>query len=94
MLSEIGIFNLQGCKRVIENENISESTFIGTFITPKGSLVINYSSEIIGGSNLYVLGNDITTYATFKDGEYSKYLYVKVKIDVSQNDFRVVTISY
>ena len=78
--------------QIIDNESIT--TFIGTFITPKGTLVINYAANLVTSNQLYVVGQNFVTYATYKSGDYAKYLYVKVSIDVSENNFRVVTISY
>jgi hypothetical protein len=89
-----GSWKVNRYQRENSNENLSTSTFIGTLTTSKGTLVINYAAEIINDNNLYVIGQDFVTYATYKSGEYSKYLNVKVRIDVSYNDYRVVTISY
>jgi hypothetical protein len=84
--------------RFTRNE-VSESkiivTFIGTIvINDKGTLVFNYASEIETGTNLYVVGQSFNAFATYKGGFYSKYLNVKISIDASNNDYRVVTISY
>ena len=72
----------------------SNITFLGTLNTTKGTLVFNYAGNINVFSNLYVLNQDFTTYATYKGGEYGKYLNVKININVENNDYRVVTISY
>ena len=83
--------------RFTRNDPITETsnlTFLGTLSTMKGTLVFNYAGDINVFSNLYVLDQDFTTYATYKGGEYGKYLNVKININVANNDYRVVTISY
>lgn len=89
-----GNYKVNRFQRDIFDVDLSTSTFIGTITTNKGTLIINYAGEIIKNNNLYLLGQKFTTYATYKSGEYLKYLNVKVSIDVSNNDYRVMTISY
>jgi len=89
-----GTFKVNRFTRQDANDPISTLTFIGTLSTPKGVLVFNYAGDIIAVNNLYVIGQNFTSYATYKGGEYGKYLNVKVNIDASYNDYRVVTVSY
>ena len=89
-----GTFKVNRFTRDNPNTNISTVTFLGTLSTTKGTLVFNYAGNIDVFNNLYVLNQDFITYATYKGGDYSKYLYVKISINVSDNDYRVVTISY
>ena len=89
-----GTYKVNRFTRQNLNDNLSNVTFIGTITTSKGTLVINYAGNIITSNNLYVLGQNFTTFATYKGGIYSQYINVKVSIDVSHNDYRVVTISY
>jgi hypothetical protein len=89
-----GLFNVNRFTRQDANDDISTLTFIGTLTTPLGTLVFNYAGEIIKNNNLYVIGQNFVSYATYKGGEYGKYLNVKVSIDVSNNSYRVVTVSY
>ena len=75
-------------------ETISTVIFIGSFTTAKGILVFNYAGNIVDNTNLYVLNQDFTTFATYKGGQYQNYLNVRIQINVKYNDYRVVTISY
>lgn len=89
-----GTFKVNRFTRNNPNTDISNVTFIGTISTTKGTLVFNYAGNINTSNNLYVLNQDFITYATYKGDEYGKYLNVKISINASNNDYRVVTISY
>lgn len=89
-----GFFKVNRFAREVNSINTSILTFIGTIVTPKGNLIINYAGETNKNDNLYVLNQDFISNATYKGGEYNKYLNVKVSINVSNNDYRVMTISY
>ncbi len=91
---ESGNWKVNRFSRNMSITDTSTQTFIGTIITPKGCLVINYATQIISNTNLYVIGQNLSTYAVYKSGEYSKYINVRVDIDVSNNHYRVMTISY
>jgi len=89
-----GIFEVNRFFRFLKNQDIKISTFIATIITSRGTLTINYAGFLLTDSGLYVKGQNFTTFATYKSGEYANYINVKVSIDVSDDTFRVVTISY
>lgn len=92
--NKAGTFKVNRFTRNIENEPQSSLTFIGTLSTSKGTLIFNYGATIIKNTNLYVLNQNIITYATYKSNFYSKFLHVKIDINVDNDDYRVVTISY
>jgi len=89
-----GTFKVNRFTREQPLDKLSTVTFLGTITTAKGTLVFNYAGNILTNNNLYVLTQNFVSYATYKGGDYGQYLNVKISIDASHNDYRVVTISY
>ena len=89
-----GTFKVNRFTREEFNDKLTIVTFIATITTEYGTLMINYAGNIITSNDLYALGQNFITYATYKSGIYAKYLNVKVSINVPEFDYRVITISY
>ena len=89
-----GLIKVNKFQRNSANDETADLIAIYTFVTSKGILNFNYSNSLVIKSNLFVIGQNISTYATYKSGIYSKYLYVKIHINIENNDYRVITISY
>ena len=89
-----GTYKVNRFTRNLTDEPLSSLLFIGTITTSKGTLIFNYGATILTNNNLYVLNQNLTTYATYKSDFYSKFLNVKININIQNNDYRVVTISY
>ena len=90
----VGKIKFNRFQRVDESSNKNISSFLVTLITPNGLLNFNYSAILNNNTNLYVVGQSFSTYATYKSGIYSNYLYVKINIIVNNNNYRIVTVSY
>lgn len=91
---QAGTFKVNRFDRARAEEDISTVTFLGTLITLKGNLVINYAGDIVTSSNIDVINQNLVTNAIYKSGDYSKYINVRVSIDVQNNEYRIITISY
>jgi outer membrane protein assembly factor BamB len=90
---ENGVIKFNKFIRNQSNQDTTIVTFIITIITKNGILVADGAS--LSTSGIINLGLETTErYATYKSGEYEKYLFVKIKIDTSNPNYIIVTISY
>ncbi len=86
-----GIIKYNSFDRVKLNDITIDSS-IGTIITKDGILMFNLASAV--DPNFLTLSNvQSKSLATYKSGEYAKYLNVEIQINF-EDTYRIITISY